>query len=130
MRSIPLTKGSSSKSGGICGNRFQGKALLGELALMPISSSASMEALVVAVNKIEELGKSAGMQRMQGLFEIVNYIYANYNDVTLDELSEKFFLSKPYLSKYIKENRNDIRRHGKNVRMKKARAMLREGNER
>lgn len=61
--------------------------------------------------------------------EITNYIYANYKHVTLDELSEKFFLSKPYLSKYIKEKSGmtfgDIL---KNVRMKKACTMLREGN--
>ena len=37
------------------------------------------------------------------LLEITNYIYANYKNVTLEDLSEKFFLSKPYLSKYIKE---------------------------
>ena len=45
--------------------------------------------------------------------------------MTLDDLSEKFFLSKPYLSKYIKEKSGltfgDIL---KQVRMKKARAML------
>ena len=59
------------------------------------------------------------------LLEITNYIYANYKDVTLDDLAEKFFLSKPYLSKYIKEKSGmtfgDIL---KKVRMKKARAML------
>ena len=32
-----------------------------------------------------------------------NYIYANYKTVTLDDLAEEFYLSKPYLSKYIKE---------------------------
>ena len=50
---------------------------------------------------------------------------SNYKDVTLDDLAEKFFLSKPYLSKYIKEKSGmtfgDIL---KKVRMKKARAML------
>ena len=28
------------------------------------------------------------------LLEITNYIYANYKNVTLEDLSEKFFLSK------------------------------------
>ena len=45
--------------------------------------------------------------------------------MTLDDLAEKFFLSKPYLSKYIKEKSGmtfgDIL---KKIRMKKARAML------
>lgn len=36
--------------------------------------------------------------------EIMNYIQNNYADVTMDVLAEKFGLSKPYLSKYIKEN--------------------------
>lgn len=49
--------------------------------------------------------------------------------MTLEDLSEKFFLSKPYLSKYIKEKSGmtfgDIL---KQIRMKKARAMLRSGN--
>ena len=63
------------------------------------------------------------------LLEITNYIYANYKDVTLDDLAEKFFLSKPYLSKYIKEKSGmtfgDIL---KKIRMKKARAMLKGSN--
>mgnify|MGYP000336827104 CR=1 FL=1 len=63
------------------------------------------------------------------LLEITNYIYANYKTVTLDDLAEQFFLSKPYLSKYIKEKSGmtfgDIL---KKVRMKKARAMLKSSN--
>ena len=75
-------------------------------------------------NKIKEIAESqAGKD--ERLLEITNYIYANYKDVTLDDLSEKFFLSKPYLSKYIKEKSGmtfgDIL---KKIRMKKARAML------
>ncbi|MDU7710470.1 MAG: helix-turn-helix domain-containing protein, partial [Clostridium sp.] len=89
---------------------------------------ASVEALVVAVNKIEEI-KSSESSKDERLLEITNYIYANYKDVTLDDLSEKFFLSKPYLSKYIKEKSGmtfgDIL---KKVRMKKARSMLKSSN--
>ena len=59
------------------------------------------------------------------MVEIMNYIQANYLDVTLEDLSEKFFLSKPYLSKYIREKSGmtfgDI---VKNIRMKKAKALL------
>ena len=61
--------------------------------------------------------------------EIMNYIQNNYADVTMDVMAEKLGLSKPYLSKYIKEKSGmtfgDIL---KNVRMKKACTMLREGN--
>lgn len=35
--------------------------------------------------------------------EILNYIQTNYRTVTLNDLSEEFYLSAPYLSKYIKE---------------------------
>ncbi len=59
------------------------------------------------------------------MIEITNYIQANYRAVTLDDLSEKFYLSKPYLSKYIKEKSGvTFGEMVKKVRMKKARAML------
>ena len=59
------------------------------------------------------------------MMEIMNYIQANYIDVTLDDLAEKFYLSKPYLSKYIKEKSGiTFGELVKKVRMKKARAML------
>ena len=78
----------------------------------------------VAVNKLSEIVDGGRDER---LLEITNYIYANYKNVTLEDLSEKFFLSKPYLSKYIKEKSGmtfgDIL---KQIRMKKARAMLAE----
>ena len=89
---------------------------------------ASIAALEVAVNKIEEI-KSAGAGKDARLLEMTNFIYENYKTVTLDDLSEKFFLSKPYLSKYIKEKSGmtfgDI---VQKVRLKKARAMLKSSN--
>ena len=122
-----LTKGSSSRAvayvGVICNKkRYWGVGIDADII------KASVEALVVAVNKIEEIANS-DVCKDERLLEITNYIYANYKDVTLDDLSEKFFLSKPYLSKYIKEKSGmtfgDIL---KKVRMKKARAMLRSSN--
>ena len=85
---------------------------------------ASIAALTIAVNKIEEL-KGATECKDERLTEIVNYIQENYTTVTLDDLSEKFFLTKPYLSKYIKEKSGET--FGdilKKVRMKKACTML------
>ena len=114
-----MTKGSSSKAvayvGVICNKkRYWGVGIDADII------KASVEALVVAVNKIEELRNQQECKDAR-LLEITNYIYANYKHVTLDELSEKFFLSKPYLSKYIKEKSGmtfgDIL---KNVRMKKS----------
>ena len=118
-----LTKGSSSRAvayvGVICNKKkYWGVGIDADII------KASIQALVVAVNKLPEIAKSQSCKD-ERLLEITNYIYANYKDVTLDDLSEKFFLSKPYLSKYIKEKSGltfgDIL---KQVRMKKARAML------
>ena len=118
-----LTKGSSSRAvayvGVICNKkRYWGVGIDADII------KASIQALVVAVNKIREIAESQ-VNKDERLLEITNYIYANYKDVTLDDLAEKFFLSKPYLSKYIKEKSGmtfgDIL---KKVRMKKARAML------
>lgn len=81
---------------------------------------ASIEALIVAVNKLDGI-KTADICQDARMIEIMNYIQSNYIDVTLDDLSEKFYLSKPYLSKYIKEKSGvtfgDL---VKKVRMKKA----------
>ena len=118
-----LTKGSSSRAvayvGVICNKKkYWGVGIDADII------KASIQALVVAVNKLPEIAESQSCKD-ERLLEITNYIYANYKDVTLDDLSEKFFLSKPYLSKYIKEKSGltfgDIL---KQVRMKKARAML------
>ena len=118
-----LTKGSSSKAVAYVGIICNGKTFWG-VGIDPDIIRASIEALIVAVNKIEELG-SADACTDARMIEIMNYVQANYIDITLDDLAEKFFLSKPYLSKYIKEKSGmtfgDI---VKKVRMKKARALL------
>ena len=118
-----LTKGSSSKACAYVGIICNGKTYWG-VGIEADIIHASIDALTVAVNKIDEI-KNADECKDERLLEIMNYIQANYLDVTLDDLSEKFFLSKPYLSKYIKEKSGmtfgDI---VKKVRMKKARAML------
>ena len=118
-----LTKGSSSKAVAYVGIICNGKTFWG-VGIDPDIIRASIEALIVAVNKIEELG-SADACTDARMIEIMNYVQANYIDITLDDLAEKFFLSKPYLSKYIKEKSGmtfgDIL---KEIRMKKARAML------
>lgn len=122
-----LTKGSSSKAcayvGIICkGQRYWGVGIDEDII------HASMEALAVAVNKIDEI-KEAEECKDERLIEILNYIQTNYLDVTLEDLSEKFYLSKPYLSKYIKEKSGvTFGETVKHVRMKKARALLKSTN--
>ena len=122
-----LTKGSSSRAVAYVGvisnkKRYWGVGVDADII------KASIEALVVAVNKLDSVQRSQTCKD-ERLLDITNYIYANYKEVTLDDLAEKFFLSKPYLSKYIKEKSGmtfgDIL---KQIRMKKARAMLRSGN--
>ena len=96
-----LTKGSSSKAVAYVGIICNGKTFWG-VGIDPDIIRASIEALIVAVNKIEELG-SADACTDARMIEIMNYVQANYIDITLDDLAENFFLTKPYLSKYIKE---------------------------
>lgn len=122
-----LTKGSSSKAVAYVGIICNGKTFWG-VGINPDIIRASIEALIVAVNKIEELG-SADACTDARMIEIMNYVQANYIDITLDDLAEKFFLSKPYLSKYIKEKSGmtfgDL---VKKIRMKKAKALLKSSN--
>lgn len=118
-----LTRGSSSKAVAYVGIICKGKTFWGVGIDADIITS-SIEALIVAVNKIEEI-KSADGCKDERMIEIMNYIQANYIDITLDDLSEKFFLSKPYLSKYIKEKSGmTFGELVKKIRMKKAKAML------
>ena len=68
--------------------------------------------------------------RDERIMEIMNYIQNNYADVTMDVLAEKFGLSKPYLSKYIKEKSGMTFQDAvKAARMKKARRLLKESNQ-
>ena len=122
-----LTKGSSSKAVAYVGIICNGKTFWG-VGIDPDIIRASIEALIVAVNKIEELGGADACTDAR-MIEIMNYVQANYIDITLDDLAEKFFLSKPYLSKYIKEKSGmtfgDL---VKKIRMKKAKALLKSSN--
>lgn len=122
-----LTRGSSSKAVAYVGVNCNQKKYWG-VGIDADIIKASIAALEVAVNKIEEI-KNARVGKDARLLEITNFIYEHYKTVTLDDLSEKFFLSKPYLSKYIKEKSgmtfSDI---VQKVRLKKARAMLKSSN--
>lgn len=118
-----LTRGSSSKAVAYVGIVCQGKTYWG-VGIDADIIKASIEALIVAVNKLDQIN-TADTVNDPRMIEIMNYIQANYIDVTLDDLAEKFYLSKPYLSKYIKEKSGvTFGELVKKVRMKKARAML------
>ena len=118
-----LTKGSSSKAVAYVGIICQGKTFWG-VGIDADIIKASIEALTVAVNKLEEIGNSNTCKDAR-MIEIMNYIQENYIDITLDDLAEKFFLSKPYISKYIKEKSGvTFGELVKKIRMKKARAAI------
>lgn len=122
-----LTKGSSSKAVAYVGIICQGKTFWG-VGIDADIIKASIEALTVAVNKLEEIGNSNTCKDAR-MIEIMNYIQENYIDITLDDLAEKFFLSKPYISKYIKEKSGvTFGELVKKIRMKKARALLKSSN--
>ncbi len=122
-----LTRGSSSKAVSYVGIIYNEKTFWG-VGIDPDIIRSSIQALVVAVNKIDAIDHANTMQD-QRMIDIMNYIQENYVDVTLDDLSEKFYLSKPYLSKYIKEKSGStFGELVKKVRMKKARALLKSSN--
>ena len=88
---------------------------------------ASIDALVSALNQSEKL--KFVEEKEERLNSILNIIQENYRDVTLDMLVEKTYLSKPYLSKYIKAKSGLS--FGDNVRMirlRKAKGLLLGGN--
>ena len=122
-----LTKGSSSKAVAYVGILCNGKPFWG-VGIDADIIKASIEALTVAVNKLEDIG-SADTCKDARMIEIMNYIQANYIDVTLDDLAEKFYLPKPYISKYIKEKSGmTFGELVKKIRMKKAKALLKSSN--
>lgn len=122
-----LTKGSSAKAVAYVGVICNGKSYWG-VGIDADIIKASVEALTVAVNKIEEIIKRSQQFQDERIIEILNYIQTNYLSVTLDDLSEKFYLTKPYLSKYIKEKTGaTFGETVKKIRMKKAKGLLKNG---
>ncbi len=118
-----LSKGSSAKAMSYVGISCNQKMYWG-VGIDEDIIKSSIEALCVAVNKLEQIQQS-GKCRDERLNDIMNYIQEHYLTVTLDELAENMHLSKPYLSKYIKEKSgNTFGDIVKNVRMKKARTLL------
>lgn len=114
-----LTRGSSSKAAAYVGINADGAVYWGAGVDEDIIR-ASIHALTVAVNKLlAENGKTRVME--ERMTEILNYIQNHYLTVSLDELSAEFHLSKPYLSKYIKEKSgSNFEEILKGIRMKKA----------
>ena len=121
-----LTGGSTSKAVTFVGIIYENKKYWG-VGFDEDIIKASIDALVSALNQPEKLRFIE--EKEERLTNILNIIQENYKEVTLDMLAEKTFLSKPYLSKYIKVKSGLS--FGDNIRMirlKKARAFLLGGN--
>lgn len=123
-----VSKGSSSKAAAYVGLLQNGHFYWG-VGVDEDIIKASVAALASAVNKLtaeQHIAKG----REERIVDIIGYIQKNYRQVTLDMLSDSFHLSKPYLSKYIKEKAGTtFQEVVKKERMKKARALLRETNQ-
>ena len=121
-----LTRGSTSKAVTFVGIVYEDKKYWG-VGFDEDIIKASIDALVSALNQPEKLRFVE--EKEERLNNILNIIQENYRDVTLETLAEKTYLSKPYLSKYIK-NKSGLS-FGDNVRLirlKKAKALLLGGN--
>ena len=122
-----LSRGSSSKAVSYVGINFHGTMYWG-VGIDEDIIKSSIHALTVAVNHLVKASGDSGVQD-ERLTEIINYINTNYLTVTLDELADQFHLSKPYLSKYIKDKSGKtFGELVKAVRMKKARTLLKGGD--
>ncbi len=123
-----ISKGSASKAAAYVGLRFEDRMYWG-VGIDEDIIKASIAALVCAVNKLaEQMNVLQG--REERIVDIMNYIQNHYRTVTLDELSETFNLTKPYLSKYIKEKSGQTFQEAvKEARLKRACALLAETNQ-
>ncbi len=120
-----ISRGSSSKAAAYVGILCNGKMYWG-VGIDEDIIKSSIAALVSAGNKMA-LSENIREGRQERIMEIMRYVQNHYRDVTLEELSENFHLSGPYLSKYIKEHTGATFQEAvKKARMKKARVMLKE----
>ena len=122
-----LSRGSSSKACTYVGITHNGKKYWG-VGIDEDIIRSSINSLVIAVNQIDEV-KEIKNSKDERINSIINYIQENYLTVTLDDLSQQFYLSKPYLSKYIKEKSGmTFGENVKRIRLNKASTLLRNGN--
>lgn len=121
-----LTKGSTSKAVTFVGIVYEDKKYWG-VGFDEDIIKASIDALVSALNQLEKL--KFVEEKEERLNNILNIIQENYRDITLDMLAAKTYLSKPYLSKYIKTKSGlAFSDNVKEIRLKKAKSLLRNGN--
>lgn len=118
-----LSKGSSSKAMTYVGISANEKMYWG-VGIDDDIIKSSINALVIAVNQLPAIVACETLQDTR-LLAMQNYIQANYKTITLENLSEEFHLSEPYVSKYIKDKSGKtFGEMVQGIRMKKARTLL------
>lgn len=122
-----LSQGSSSKAMSYVGITYDNKLYWG-VGIDDDIIKSSINALVVAVNQLPAIKSDDNIQD-ERLVKIENYIQANYQTVTLEELAKEFNLTEQYISKYIKDKSGKtFGEIVQNIRMKKAKTLLKNGN--
>lgn len=122
-----LTQGSSSKAIAYVGITCQGERYWG-VGIDEDIIKASIHALCVCVNKLPQIQSNESCKD-ERLMEMMNYMQTNYQTVTLEDMAAQFHLSEPYISKYIHEKSGKtFVEQVTNIRMKKARTLLKNGN--
>ncbi len=120
-----ISRGSSARAAAYVGILQEGKTYWG-VGVDEDIIKASIAALAAAVNRLA-VDRQIARGREDRIVDLVSAIQNGYRHVTLEELSETFHLSKPYLSKYIKEKTGmTFQEAVKEERMKRACALLRE----
>lgn len=122
-----ISKTSSSKAAAYVGIIMNEKMYWG-VGVDEDIIKASIAALVSCINRLAaEHHITQG--REERITQIISYIQSHYQSVTLDNLVEEFHLTKPYLSKYIKEKSGETFQDVvKNERMKRAKNLLKGTN--
>lgn len=122
-----LSQGSSSKAVAYVGITCEGKMHWG-VGIDEDIIKASINALVVAVNKISKVENDDNCKDDR-LVSMLNYIQANYQTVTLEDMIKQFHLTGPYISKYIKDKSGEtFGEHVISTKMKRAKVLLKNGN--
>lgn len=122
-----LTRGSSSKAMAYVGITYGDKLFWG-VGIDEDIIKSSIHALTVACNQLPVIMTDEKVQD-ERLTKIKNYIQANYQTVTLEDIAQEFHLSEQYVSKYIKDKSGQT--FGEllqNIRMKKAKTLLKNGS--
>ena len=123
-----IDRGSSSRAMAFVGIKADNGRNIWGVGIDEDIIKASVNALVAAVNQINEL-QSGIVKKDKRLTDIMNYIQEHYLSVTLDDIADEFDLSKQYLSTYIKNNTNEsFSEIVTRLRLKKAGTLLKNGN--